>query len=342
LTDADGNPNGAGREPAADLMRRLGGKWVVQALATAAQLRIPESLSEPKTIDELASKLGCEPDPLFRLLRVLSGEGIVELESDGRYHLTPMGVHLRQESLGRLAEFVASPSQWAPWTELAYSVRTGHSAFERTHGQSLFDYLESHPDEARLYDDAVDAFTTEQAEAFAALDVFDEIGTLVDVGGGRGTLLAALLRLRPGLRGVLFDRPHVVASAQERFTAEGLADRCEFVGGDFFESVPAGADAYVIKHVLHNWDDERAAALLRRCAEAAGARGRVLAIDAIVLPGNRPDFARLIDLEMLAVTEGGKERSKPELRRLFSAAGLRLTSTRRLSEGAWLMMSEPR
>jgi hypothetical protein len=343
MNDRGPSESGSELEPSEALMRRLGGKWIVQAIATAAQLRLPEALDEPRTLDDLAERLECtELEPLRRWLRVLVGEGVLLERIDERYELTAMGVHLRQDRLGPLAEFVGSASQWAPWTQLAHSVRTGQSAFERTHGQSLFEYLADHPDEARLYDLAVDAFTGEQARLFARADVLDGIGTLVDVGGGRGTLLTTVLSLRPDLRGVLFDRPHVVEAARDRFARAGLLDRCDFVGGDFFEAIPPGADAYVLKHVLHNWDDDRATELLRRCAEAAADRGRVMVIDALLLPGNRLDPARLIDLEMLVLTGSGRERSKPQMRTLLARAGLKLASTHRLTDGAWLLVGHPK
>lgn len=329
-------------EPSVAFMRRLAGKWVVQALATAAELGLAEALAEPKDLPTLAAALGCEPSALLRLLRVLGGEGLLALDVDDRYVLTELGAQLRRDALGTLAMFVGSPSQWTPWLALTHAVRTGHSAFEHVHGQPLFEYLEHHPDEARLYDEAVDAFTTQQARVLAGLDVLDGVGTLVDVGGGRGTLLIELLRLRPALRGILFDRPHVLEAARERFTAAGVAERCMLVGGDFFETVPVGADAYVLKHVLHNWDDERAGALLRRCVGALAPGGRVFVVEGLLLPGDRPDATRLLDLEMLVLTGGGKERSKPELRRLLGSAGLRLTHTRSLHEGAWVLVAEPK
>ncbi len=326
-------------DPANALMQRLAGKWVTQAFATAAELGLAEALEEPANLETLATRLECDPPSLRRLLRMLVGEGALLEGPDGCFELTPMGAQLRQDALGILARFVGSPSQWLPWTELTYSVRTGRSAFERVHGQPLFEYLAERPEESTLYDEAVDAFTSQQARVLASLPVLDGVQTLVDVGGGRGTLLAELLRLRAALRGVLFDQPRVLEGAQARFEAAGLAERCSFEEGDFFASVPQGADVYVIKHVLHNWDDDKAITILRRCAEAMPKRGRVFVVEAIMLPGNRRDGARMFDLDMLVLTGGGRERSKPEFRRLLKRAGLRLGSTQQLSDGAWLMVA---
>lgn len=327
-------------DPKALLLDILGGKWIVQAFSTAAQLQLAEALSEPRTLSDLADRLQCHAPALERLLRVLVGEGALEEDRDGRFSLTPLGALLRHDALGALAAFVGSTPQWNAWGDLAHAVRTGRSAFEHVHGHPLYAYLEREPKHAALYDHAVDAFTTEQARALANDPVMDGVRSVVDIGGGRGTLLIELLLARPALRGLLFDRPHVVHHAQPRFHQLGLADRCDFEGGDFFEGIPAGHDAYVLKHVLHNWDDERAAALLRCCAAAMAPTGRVLVVDSLLLPLEGRDPGRLLDLEMLVLTGGGKERSKPQMRQLLSRAGLRLRATRMLASGAWLMVAE--
>lgn len=333
-----GAPNPA---PADALLQKLGGKWVVQALATAAELRLADVLTEPEPLSTLARKLACHPPALERLLRVLVGEGVLVEHPDGRFELTPMGVLLRRDAFGPLAEFVGSAPQWNPWTELTYAVRTGRSAFEKVHGRSLYDFLAHEPEHAALYDHAVDAFTTAQARALAHDPALAHATSLVDVGGGRGTLLLELLRARPQLRGVLFDRPHVVEHARPRFERAGLSERCACVAGDFFQTLPEGHDTYVLKHVLHNWDDDRAIDLLRRCTAAIPRDGRVLVVDALLLPIAASDPGRLMDLEMLVLTGGGRERSKPQMRQLLRRAGLRLAATRMLAPGAWLMVGEP-
>jgi hypothetical protein len=325
----------------AKLLDCLAGKWIAQAVSTAAKLGLADALREPMTIEALAGTMDCDAGALGRLVAVLVGEGLVaQDERRGLVSLTATGALLRRDELGALAEFVGSASQWTPWAQLHHAVRTGENAFERVHGEGLFEYLAQRPEEARLYDAAIDAFTAQQGRALAEAEVLDGVRSVVDVGGGRGTLLRELLVRRPGLRGVLFDRPDVVDAARERFA--GLEDRCDFVGGDFFVDVPAGADAYVVKHVVHNWDDEHATALLQRCRDAMAPGGRVMVVEAVLLPGDRRDEARFLDLEMLVVTGGGKERTKPALRRLLAAAGLRLTATRRLAPQAWLLVAERR
>lgn len=323
----------------AQFMRLLAGKWVVAAIATAAKLGLAEHLETPLGVEELARRCDLHAPSLRRLIGVLVGEGLLAFEDAQRVVLTPLGQQLRRDKLGILAEFVGSESQWSPWVHLEHSVRTGQAAFEHQHGQSLFTYLEHHAADADLYDTAVDAFTREQARALAETNVLDSASVVVDVGGGRGTFLMELLVRRPALRGILYDKPNVVTPVAARFAEAGLGARAELAGGDFHQSVPPGADCYVIKHVLHNWDDASALGILQNCARAMAPGGAVLVVEGIALPGNLRDGTRLMDLEMLVLTGGGRERSKPEFRRLFAGVGLHLEKTLRLSEGAWAMLA---
>ncbi len=192
------------------------------------------------------------------------------------------------------------------------------------------------PAAAARYDRAIDAFTRHEARLLVERFPDGVTGTIVDVGGGRGTLLHELLPAWPSARGVLFDLPHVIAAAPAAAPAE-LRDRLDFVAGDFFETMPGGAELYIVKHVLHNWDDDRAVALLQRCRAAMAEGGRVLVIDAVLAPDSRPDLARLLDLEMRVLT-AGRERRKPEIRRLFTRAGLRLTDVEQLTAASWMLL----
>ncbi|MEZ4267837.1 MAG: methyltransferase [Myxococcota bacterium] len=324
-------------------MEMLGGKWLTQMVSTAATLGIPDALADaPRAVDELAESLGCHSPSLSRLLRAMSGAGLVEEGLDGRFGLTEVGAQLRSDALGPLAIFVGSESQWAPWPALGESIRTGEPAFDAVHGVGLYEHLESNAADAALYDAAVEAFTRHQAHALAQRYDFSRFHTVVDVGGGRGTLLLELLKRFPALDAVLFDLPHVASATRERLKGAegGAAVRVE--AGDFFVAVPQGADAYVLKHVLHNWDDDAARQILARCAEAMGPSGRVLVVDNVVLPGNRPDATRLLDLEMLVLTRGGRERTKPELRHLFHEAGLVVSESVPLIGGTRLLVGKRR
>jgi hypothetical protein len=273
-------------------------------------------------------------------MRVLSGEGLVTQLADSSYELTELGAELKTGALRELAQFVGSPSQWEPWNQLTESLRTGGCAFEASQGKPLFQYLAEHPEEARLYDAAVDAFTREQATALAKHPVMDGVDCVVDVGGGKGSLLLELLTRRQGLKGILVDRPDVVAAAAPRFAAAGLGERCQTWGGDFFEALPRGADCYVVKHVLHNWPDDVAVRMLRFCSEVMAPNAKLLIVDGVLLPGNVKDLTRYLDLEMFVLTGAGRERSKPEFRHLLSQAGLRLKETHALALGAWLLVAE--
>lgn len=322
--------------PEGAFMRLLTGKWVVSAIATAAKLQLAEHLTTPKSAQELAEELDLHAPSLERLLGVLAGEGLLEVLGT-RFELTELGAQLRRDNLGRLAAYVGSEAQWTPWLCLEHSIRTGAAAFEKWHGSSLFEYLSTHPEESAIYDHAVDAFTRQQARKLAEAQVLAGAKLVVDVGGGRGTFLLELLEREPSLRGVLYDLPHVVASAKARFASVGLSERVDFIAGNFFESVPVGADCYVVKHVIHNWDDAHAKTLLQNCAKAGGAGAQVLIVEGLVLPAHVRDGTRLMDLEMLMLTGQGRERSKPEFRRLLSESGLRLQESLRLSDAAWLL-----
>ncbi|HEX4352881.1 MAG TPA: methyltransferase [Polyangiales bacterium] len=324
------------------LLELLSGKWVTAAISAAAELGLADVLAAgPMELSELARKLECDSSALLRLLRVLGGEGLVEIDPQGRCSITEVGAQLRQDKLRDLARFVGSPFVWSPWASLPSALRSDVSAFEAIHGASLFDYLDSHPTEAHLYHSAVDAFT--RREAHALIDAFDfsQVGTIVDVGGGLGTLLSELAERWPTMRCILFDRPAVVEQARASFANTPLAHRIEAIGGDFFTSVPSGADAYVVKHVVHNWGDDQAIEVLQRCASALRPGGHVLIVESILLPGHRRDGTPLLDLEMLVLCGAGRERSKPEFRTLLRRAGLKLVSTRDLAGMARLLVAAP-
>lgn len=324
------------------LLKLLGGKWIAASVSAAASLGIAEALADgPKSVESLAADVGCDAGALLRLLRVLVGEGVVELTDERTYAITPLGALLRRGEFGELAEFVGAPFSWDPWSKLPEAVRTGDAAFALHHGQGLFPYLDANADEARLYHAAIDGFTRRQARALAELFDFSKVSRVADIGGGRGTLLVEVLRRWTHLEGVLLERGGAVTLAQKAFVEAGLSARCVAREGDFFEAVPAGVDVCVVKHVVHNWDDARASQLLRGCAKAVGPEGHVLVVEGLLLPGNRKDATALLDIEMLALCGPGRERTKPEMRRLFTASGLRLVSTHDLAGMTRLLICRP-
>jgi SAM-dependent methyltransferase len=329
------------RTPAEHLLDILGGKARLQAISTAAALGLADVLANgPRTVVSLAQQLGCREDVLATVLRLCAGLDFFASPEPGLYTLTERGQVLKQDQLGPLATFVGAPEQWDPWARLRDAARSGGVAFVHTFGHGLYEHVAADDAAAARYDAAIDAFTRHEAEALCRTFDFASAHEVVDVGGGHGTLLLEVLRHNGHLHGTLFDLPHVAERALPRLRAE-LGERVRTQGGDFFASIPRGADVMLLKHVLHNWDDERAAVLLQRCAEALPPGGRLLVIETILAPDNRADLAAMLDLEMMVLL-GGRERRKPELRRMLSACGLSLSAMEPLVSGSWLLVAEKR
>lgn len=315
--------------PAEQLVRLFRGFWVSQAIYVATELRIADLLAEgPRTLADLASAAGAHAPTLGRVLRLLASEGVFEEVEDGRFQLTPMAAPLRRDTgqLWMQVLFIGRPASWQAAGDLLHTVKTGETAFDHVHGAGFFEYLREHPDEGRLFDQLMVANTTPVARAVAAAYDFSSMTTIVDVGGGRGALTIGILMANPALRGVVLDQPAVAIGAREAIAAAGLSDRCEAVGGDFFEGVPSGADAYLVKFILHDWDDDRSLAILRACRRAIPAQGRLVVIELVIAGGAGPSFARTQDVNML-INLGGQERSAAEYRALFVAAGFDLKRT---------------
>ena len=307
------------------LPQLVNGYRAAQAIHVAAVLGIADQLAEgPRTADELADAVGANPDSLYRLLRALASVGVVE-ELDGRrFALADLGQGLRSDTPGSLAGwavYVGRPPFWDSWGALLHSVRTGENAFRHLHGESVWDYRAARPEEQAVFDRAMAAITG--AANRSVLDAYDfgRFATVVDVGGGNGTLLAGVLERHDGVQGVLFDQPQVAAAANEVLAP--YAGRYRILGGNFFESVPAGGDAYVLKAIIHDWEDPEAIAILRACREAMAPEATVLLVERDLGPPNAAPEAKFSDLNML-VNPGGRERTYDEFGRLFEQAGLRL------------------
>jgi SAM-dependent methyltransferase len=312
----------------ADTLRAMvTGLRVAQMVHVVAKLGIADLLeSGPKSCDELAAATGAHAPSLYRLLRGLGSLGLFTEGADQQFALTPLGDHLRtgaSESLRDLAIFWSEDWHWRLWGELLQSVQTGEPATRRLWGMELFEYLGQNPEASAGFDRAMTGSYLERNAALLSTFDFSGIGTLVDVGGGHGRLLAAILARNPAMRGILFDRPEVVAGAQEVLRAADVADRCERVGGSCFESVPEGGDVYLLAAVIHSWDDAEAAVVLRNCGRAMGPRSRLLVVEHVIPPRDESHRGKLTDVEMLLV--GGRERTEPEFRALLDSAGFRLT-----------------
>lgn len=317
-----------GPSPSEALRRMIHGYQMSQALYVAATLGVADLLANgPRDVEELAEHTGTHAPTLYRLLRLLASLGVFAEDDAGRFGLTPLAECLRSDVPGSQrawAIMVCGPTFWSSWGELQHSVRTGETAFPKVHGMSNWDYRAQHPEEGAVFDAAMTANTALESAAVAGGYDFSGIGVLADIGGGQGLLLATILAANGSMRGILFDQPQVVAGASELLTRAGVADRCDIVGGDFFESVPSGADAYLLKSVIHDWDDEQAVAILRTCRSALADGAKLLLVERIIRPGNTPDPAKFIDLLML-VMNGGRERTTDDFGRLLAAAGFRLS-----------------
>jgi hypothetical protein len=301
------------------------GSWNTQALYVAARLKIADLLADgPKTAAELARVTGSHASSLFRLLRALASVGVFAEDAQGRFGLTPMAECLRtRPGSQRSLILMMGEEHYRAWADLLYSIQTGKPAFDHIYGKPIFDYLSEHPDKAAIFDDAMTG--VHGAETQAMLDAYDfsGIGTLVDIGGGNGTLIMGVLQKYPAMKGILYDLPGVIGRAQERIATAGLAGRCRAQAGSFFESVPPGGDAYLMRHIIHDWTDDQCRQILGNCRKVMGTSSRLLLIESVIPSGNEPFFAKFLDLNMLALP-GGQERTEAEYRTLFQSAGFGL------------------
>jgi hypothetical protein len=308
------------------MLQMIQGFWVSRAIYVACKLGIPDLLKDgPKTSEELAQATGTHAPSLYRLLRALDSVGVVAEVDLRRFTLTPVGATLRTDVPGSLRYFAIEElgeNHYTAWEQVLHSVTTGGIAFNHVFGKSLWQHMTEHPPSARIFDEAMTSFSSVvAAEVVAAYD-FSPSKKVVDVGGGDGILLTAILKANPQLRGAVADRPDVVPGTHRRFAAEGIAERAEAAGVDFFESVPS-ADTYVLKWIIHDWDDERSVAILKNCRKAMAEGGKVLLVEGVLQPGAATSFSKFLDLNMLVMT-GGRERTQAEYGALFDAAGLKL------------------
>jgi hypothetical protein len=322
------------------MMQRIGGFWSTALLRVAGRLAIAEHLSAgPMTAAELARITGANEDALHRSLRALSAMGIFHLDRRGRFSNNRLSETLRPgrvSSMKDIAEYFGSESNLAAWNDFERTVMTGESAFPRVHGVSVWEWFASHPDEMRAFAGSMTSMTEQAAPAIAGAYPFGKHARICDVAGSKGTLLAEILVQHPQARGVLFDAPHVLAEAPPYLGARGVLGRVETVAGSFFESVPEGCDAYVLKDILHDWDDARCITILENCrrAMAGGAGGasrangsrdtRLLVAEVLVDRASTEPPGPLIDVQMLAVCDGGRQRTAGEMGALFARCGLEL------------------
>src|ERR1700761_7940137 len=312
----------------ATMMEMIIGTWVSQAISVAADLGVADTLADgPLTIDELSAKVGADSDALRRLLRALIGRGVFRRRRDGRYELNSLARTLCSDakpSMAWAAQFYGSPEQRERWTLLAESIRTGKSVVPVLHGKESFDYFAEDPRHADLFNRTMASISELTDASVAAGYDFSAYPTIIDVGGGHGPLLATILATAPGSQGVLYDIPAVVADTPKILCEKAIANRVRIEEGSFFDSVPAGGDAYVLKNIIHDWPDEKAVQILRNVRAAAGPRATVLLVE-LVIPNHDRDFpGKWVDLEML-LNLGARERTTAEYRDLLSQAGFQMT-----------------
>jgi hypothetical protein len=314
--------------PAVILRHLSTGFWISQAIAVAASLGIADHLhGGAKSCAELAAAVGGHAGALYRLLRALASAGVFAEDEQSRFALTPLAALLlthKPESWRAAAILNGEAWTWQPWGALAYSVQTGEPAFEHIFGMEFDAYLAQHPEAVDTFQAFMQVATAEEAAVVAPMYDFSGLTTVVDVGGGRGALLAAILRRNPHLRGILFESPQAIAEAPALLAIQGVAERCEIVAGDFFQALPMGADAYILKWILVSWDDEPSVVILQNCRRALGSRGKLLVIERLIPPGNQPFFGKLADLNLLVMYRG-RHRTEQEYRALFARAGFELS-----------------
>jgi ubiquinone/menaquinone biosynthesis C-methylase UbiE len=317
--------------PTAAVLHVLVGYWTSRIVYIAAKLGIPDLLADgPKTAAELATLTHTHAPSLYRVLRALASIGWVTESADGRFTSTPLSAALQTSAPGSLRNLAITElgeEHYPAWGDLLETVRTGDLAFNRVFGMPNWQYWTHHDEQAQIFNRAMSEMTAVLEPAVLELLDVSAARRIVDVGGGRGTLMSALLRAHPQARGVVCDLPHVIELAREQMADSPVASRCELVAGDFFQEVPSGGDAYLLKWILHDWDDDRSVTLLKNCRRAIAPDGRLFVIEAVIPEGNAPFMHKLMDINMLVMT-GGRERTRAEYASLLQAAGFALERVR--------------
>jgi hypothetical protein len=303
------------------------GFWVSRILYAAAKLSLADRLAAgPKTAGELANETSTHAPSLYRLMRTLASLGVVMEDVNRRFALKPLGEALKTGAPGsaRATILALAGDMWYQgWEHILHCLETGKTGMHKAFGIPQFEYFSHHPEEAAYFNEAMIGWHGEEPSAVAAAYDFSIFDTVVDVGGGTGNLLTAVLLRYPGLRGVLAELPHVLEQAQEMIESRGLKDRCSLEPIDFFKGVPSGGDAYVLSHVIHDWTDAESAIILSHCRKAIEPGGKVLIVETVMPPGDTPDPIKLLDIAML-VMPGGQERTEEEYGAVLDQAGFRL------------------
>lgn len=314
--------------PPAQMMQMITGFWTSCCIYAVAKLGVADQLAhEPLTSAELAARTQTHAPSLYRVMRALSGVGIFSESPDGKFSLTALGETLRSNVPGSMRAMAIAQlgDHFGAWGNLLYSVRTGEIAFDHVHGMPIWKYYEAHPEEGLNFVKAMAGLTG--AVIANVIPVYDwsKFETIVDVGGGNGALLFAILGAAQQAKGIVFDEPYVVDETRRHVAEKNLSERCSTQGGSFFESIPAGADCYIMKMILHDWDDDKSLTILTNCAKAMKPGSKLLILESVLPEGNVPHPGKFMDINMLCMT-GGCERTEAEFKTLLNKSGLQLTS----------------
>jgi hypothetical protein len=308
------------------ILQLLNGAHVAGAVSCLAQLGIPDLIeAAPKLAEELAREIGATPQALYRLMRATASVGVLSEGPDGKFSQTPMSMVLRSDATPSLRAFaIMGGREWHArgWAHLEHCVRTGKQALEQIYGTPIFEFLKQHPAEGQIFNDAMTDISMIDSPAVAEAYNFEDIRSIVDVGGGHGLLLATILKKHPHLRGTLYDMSHVVEGATNG-PLKPVMERCTLAAGDMFSSVPVGADAYIMKHIIHDWPDDLCVQILKACRKGVNSGGKLLVVDNVIQPGNDFSPGKFLDLQML-IFPSGCERTEKQFRDLFAAAGWQL------------------
>ena len=310
--------------PVEVMLLMISGFWLSRAIYAAAKLGLADLVKDgPQSAEELARRTKTSPAALFRLLRALSGFGILAEDSKGRFLTTPLGSTLESDSPYSLRAFAVSElgeDHYTAWGEFLYSLQTGRSGFQKAFGMSVWDFYRLHPENGRMFTESMKTLTSLVDSAVLSACDFSNASVLVDVGGGHARLISSVLAAYPRLRAILLDRPEVLEEARHELAEQGLEERCTLVAGDFFAGIPEGGDTCMLKWVIHDWDDESAVRILSNCWKAMKSGGRLVLVESVVPEKNVPCVSKLVDLDMLIMTDG-RERTGSEFRELVEQAG---------------------
>ncbi|MCC5669506.1 acetylserotonin O-methyltransferase [Nostoc sp. CHAB 5784] len=315
--------------PSMVMLQMIGGTWLSQLIYAAAKLGIADLLKDgPKSSEKLAISSGTHASSLYRALRALSSYGIFKEVEPNCFGLTPLAETLQSGvpgSIRNMAITCGDEYYYYPFGKILYTLQTGKSAFHHFHGIGIFEYLMQHSDSGKCFDEAMTDYVSQMHISFAAAYDFSGVKKVVDVGGGHGTLIKSILKANPAVTGILFDRPSVIEGSSKSIEAAGLAERCEVVGGDFFESLPSGGDVYILSSIIHGWNNEDSARILRNCHRAMVNNGRLLLGELVIPTGNEPFFGKIHDINLMIAGDSGQERTENDFRKLYDMSGFKLT-----------------